>query len=95
MLEKSRAKYPKPLVEWYVSVRAGGREIEGVTKNISPRQAYICCSKPPRLNEVLDIVFATPERDIQVNAEVMWSNAYGCDDDDLSGFKLLINIHDL
>jgi hypothetical protein len=53
------------------------------------------CSKPPRLNEVLDIVFATPERDIQVNAEVMWSNAYGCDNDDQSGFKLLINIHDL
>ena len=76
-------------------MRAGGREIEGVTKNISTRQAYICCSKPPRLNEVLDIVFATPERDIQVNAEVMWSNAYGCDDDDQSGFKLFINIHDL
>jgi hypothetical protein len=57
MVEKTKVKYPRAPVKWYVSARAGGREIEGVTKNISTRQAYICCLKPPRLNEVLDMVF--------------------------------------
>jgi hypothetical protein len=27
------------------------------------------------------MVFTTPERDIKVNAEVVWSNAYGRDDE--------------
>ena len=81
MVGKPRVKYPRAPVKWYVSARAGGREIEGVTKNISTRQAYICCAKPPRLNEALDIVFTTPEREIEVQAEVIWSNAYGRDDE--------------
>jgi hypothetical protein len=81
MVEKTKVKYPRAPVKWYVSARASGREIEGVTKNISTRQAYICCSKPPRLNEALDIVFTTPEREIEVHAEVVWSNAYGRDDE--------------
>jgi hypothetical protein len=80
MLGKSGIKYPKAPIKWYVSAQAGGKEIDGVTKEISARQAYICCSQPLRLKEVFDLVIASPERDIAVKAEVVWSNKYGYDD---------------
>ncbi len=80
MLGKSGTKYPKAPVKWYVSAQAGGKEIDGVTKEISARQAYICCSEPLRLKEVFDLVVASPERDIPIKAEVVWSNKYGYDD---------------
>ena len=80
MLGKSGTKYPKAPVKWYVSAQVGGKEIDGVTKELSTRQAYICCSEPLRLKEVFDLVIASPERDIPIKAEVVWSNKYGYDD---------------
>jgi hypothetical protein len=80
MLGKSSIKYPKAPVKWYVSAQTGSREIDGVTKEISTRQAYICCSDPLRLKEVFDLVIASPERDIPIKAEVVWSNKYGYND---------------
>jgi hypothetical protein len=80
MLGKPGIKYPKAPVKWYVSAQAGSKEIDGVTKEISTRQAYICCSDPLRLKEIFDLVIASPERDIPIKAEVVWSNKYGYDD---------------
>ena len=80
MVGKPSTRYPKAPVKWYVSAQAGGKEIDGVTKEISTRQAYICCSKPLRLKEVFDLVIASPGRDIPIKAEVVWSNKYGYDD---------------
>ena len=80
MLGKSGTKYPKAPVKWYVSAQAGGKEIDGVTKEISARQAYICCSEPLRLKEVFDLVIASPGRDIPIKAEVVWFNKYGYGD---------------
>jgi hypothetical protein len=80
MLKKSGTKYPKAPIKWYVSAQAGGKEIDGVTKEISTRQAYICCSNPLRLKEVFDLVITSPERDIPIKAEVVLSNKYGYDD---------------
>lgn len=78
---KDGSRYQKVAVNWYVSAKSTDRSVEGVTKEISPRQAYICCAKPFRLNEVLDVVITTPERHLQVSAEVVWSNIYGYDDE--------------
>jgi len=80
MVGKPSTRYPKAPVKWYVSAQAGSKEIDGVTKEISTRQAYICCSKPLRFKEVFDLVIASPERDIPIKAEVVWSNKYGYDD---------------
>jgi hypothetical protein len=33
-----------------------------------------------RLKEIFDLVIASPERDIPIKAEVVWSNKYGYDD---------------
>jgi hypothetical protein len=52
-----------------------------VTKEISPRQVYIRCEKPFRLNEIVDVVIDAPERYLEFKAEVVWSNIYGYDDD--------------
>jgi hypothetical protein len=38
---KHNSKYPKARVKWYVLAKSTDREVEGVTKEISPRQAYI------------------------------------------------------
>jgi hypothetical protein len=81
MIGKPGTRYPKAPVKWYVSAQAGGKEIDGVTKEISTRQAYICCADPLRLKEVFDLVIASPERDIPIKAEVVWSNKYGYDDE--------------
>ncbi len=77
----SRKKYPKAGVKLYVSAHSTDRYVDGVTKEISPRQAYIRCKKPFRLNEIVDVVIDAPERYLEFKAEVVWSNIYGYDDD--------------
>jgi len=76
-----RKKYPKAALKWYVSAHSADRHVDGVTKEISPRQAYISCKKPFRLNEIVDVVIDAPERYLEFKAEVVWSNIYGYDDD--------------
>jgi hypothetical protein len=41
----------------------------------------VCCAKPLRLNEVVDMVIKAPDKSLNVKAEVVWSNIYGPDDD--------------
>ena len=74
-------KYPKAEVKLYVSAHSADRYVDGVTKEISLRQAYIRCKKPFRLNEIVDVVIDAPERYLEFKAEVVWSNIYGYDDD--------------
>jgi len=81
MAGNNRKKYPKAGVKWYVSAHSTDRYVDGVTKEISPRQAYIRCEKPFRLNEIVDVVIDAPERYLEFKAEVVWSNIYGYDDD--------------
>ena len=81
MLGKYGSKYPKAPVKWYVLARSTDRELDGVTQEISPRQAYIRCNRPFRLNEVVDVAINAPERILEFKAEVIWSNIYGRDDE--------------
>jgi hypothetical protein len=74
-------KYPRAGVKWYVLAQSADREVDGVTKEISSRQAYIRCNKPFRLNEIVDVAITAPDRKLEFQAEVVWSNIYGYDDD--------------
>ena len=74
-------KYPRAGVKWYVLAQSADREVDGVTKEISPSQAYIRCNKPFRLNEIVDMAIDAPDRNLKFQAEVVWSNIYGYDDD--------------
>lgn len=78
-LEENRV-YPRAKLKWIVLFKVDGKAIEGVTKDISVSGAYVCCAKPLRLNEVVDIVIKAPDKSLSVKAEVVWSNIYGPDD---------------
>jgi len=81
MSSNLRKKYLKAGVKWYVSAQSAERYVDGVTKEISSRQAYILCKKPFRLNEIVEVIIVAPERYLEFKAEVVWSNIYGYDDD--------------
>ncbi len=80
MLEQENRIYPRGELTWPISAQAGGSVIEGVTKNIGVSGAYVCCARPLRLNEVFDMVINTPDKPLNIKAEVVWSNIYGPDD---------------
>ena len=80
MLEQEKRIYPRGELTWPISAQAGGSVIEGVTKNIGVSGAYVCCARPLRLNEVFDMVINTPDKPLNIKAEVVWSNIYGPDD---------------
>ena len=80
MLEQENRIYPRGELTWPISAQAGGSVIEGVTRNIGVSGAYVCCARPLRLNEVFDMVINTPDKPLNIKAEVVWSNIYGPDD---------------
>jgi hypothetical protein len=68
-------------LRWHVNAITPKRTLEGVTKNISTRGAYVCCARPLRLNEVFHMSINSPEKSLNVKAEVIWSNRCGPDDE--------------
>ena len=72
---------PKANLRWQVNALTPEGPLEGVTKDISTRGAYVCCATPLRLNEVFHMSINSPEKSLNVKAEVVWSNIYGPDDE--------------
>ncbi len=72
---------PRANLRWQVNAVTPKGPLDGVTKNISTRGAYVCCARPLRLNEVLHMSINSPEKSLHVKAEVVWSNRYGPDDE--------------
>jgi len=68
-------------LKWQVNAVTPKGPLDGVTKNISTRGAYVCCARPLRLNEVFHMSINAPEKSLHVKAEVVWSNIYGPDDE--------------
>jgi len=80
MAEEDNRVYPRARLKWMVSFKVDSKVIEGVTKDISVSGAYVCCAKPLKLNEVLNMVIKAPDKSLSVKTEVVWSNIYGPDD---------------
>ena len=72
---------PKANLRWQVNALTPEGPLEGVTKDISTKGAYVCCARPLRLNEVFHMSINSPEKSLNVKAEVVWSNIYGPDDE--------------
>ena len=72
---------PRANLRWQVNALTPEGQLEGVTKDISTRGAYVCCATPLRLNEVFHMSINSPEKSLNVKAEVVWSNIYGPDDE--------------
>ena len=80
MFKQKKRMYPRAELTWPVSAQVGGSLIEGVTKNIGVSGAYVCCARPLRLNSVFAMVINTPDKQLNIKAEVVWANIYGRDD---------------
>ena len=80
MIGKQARIFYKPKPKWPVSAQVAGRVIHGEAKDISPFGAFIRCRKPLNLNEIFDMVVDTPAKSLNIQAEVVWSNIYGPDD---------------
>jgi len=73
--------HPRANLRWSVSVQLSGSVTEGVTKDISEGGAYVCCANPLGPEEVLDLVINSPDKPLNVKAEVVWSSMSGLDDE--------------
>ena len=75
--------FPRVNIKWPVVVRTAQSSIEGITLNLSPSGVFVRCKNPLSLNEVFDISISIPEaeRSLIAEAEVVWSNIYGPDDE--------------
>jgi c-di-GMP-binding flagellar brake protein YcgR len=83
MLGRKSRHYPRLRIRWPVYAQTAEQTIAGETESLSTRGAYVRCSQPLRINEVLDITINTPNshRTLTARAEVVWSNMYGYDDE--------------
>ena len=80
MAKKEQREHHRAKLKWAVLAKVDGKVIEGVTKDISPSGAYVCCAKPLRLNVVFDMAIKAPNKRLKAKVEVVWSNIYGLDD---------------
>jgi hypothetical protein len=72
---KVDAKYP-------VVVLTADGQMAGETKHISTQQAFVRCKDPLRLYDVASMSIRFSEEEaILAEAEVIWSNRYGPDDE--------------
>ena len=81
MANKEQREHHRAKLKWAVLAKVDGKVIEGVTKDISPNGAYICCAKPLKLNVVFHMAIKAPNKRLKAKAEVVWSNIYGPDDE--------------
>jgi uncharacterized protein (TIGR02266 family) len=75
--------YPRAKIKWPVKVKTDKETLDGVTSDISPNGVFIHCHKPLELNVVFEMAINIPnsEHSIAAEAEVVWSNRWGPDDE--------------
>jgi len=73
--------HPRANLKWSVSLEIKGEVKEGVTKDISEGGAYVCCAAPLGPKEELSMVINSPDKQLNVKAEVVWASTYGLDDE--------------
>jgi uncharacterized protein (TIGR02266 family) len=82
-MSSERRGYPRAKLKWPVTIKTEEGSTEGVTRNITPDGCFISCRRPLRLNVVFALVIKIPnsKSSIDAEAEVVWSNIYGPDDE--------------
>ena len=75
--------YKKAKIKWPVEIMTDGRSIDAVTLTMNPNEVFISCPSPLRLNSVFAMKIIVPQskQTITAEAEVIWSNIYGPDDE--------------
>ncbi len=82
-MSADRRVYPRAKLKWPVKIKTDDGVMEGVTLDITPDGCFISCRKPLKLNVVFDMAIKVPKSKaiLKANAEVVWSNIYGPDDE--------------
>ena len=80
-MRRERRQSSRIEVKWPVIVQHDKGDMAGETLNFNAISAFIRCPKPLRLNEIFDMTINAPDRRLLVNAEVVWSNIHGRDDE--------------
>ncbi len=82
-MSADRRVYPRAKLKWPVKIKTDEGVMEGVTLDITPDGCFISCRKPLKLNVVFDMAIKVPKSKaiLKANAEVVWSNIYGPDDE--------------
>jgi hypothetical protein len=82
-MSADRRTYPRAKLKWPVKIRSDEEVMDGVTLDITPDGCFISCRKPLKLNVVFELAIKVPNSKavLQANAEVVWSNIYGPDDE--------------
>lgn len=80
-MRRERRQSSRIEVKWPVIVQHDKGDMAGETLNFNAISAFIRCPKPLRLNEIFDMTINAPDRRLSVNAEVVWSNIHGRDDE--------------
>jgi len=80
-VRRERRQSSRIEVKWPVIVQHDKGDMAGETLNFNAISAFIRCPKPLRLNEIFDMTINAPDRRLLVNAEVVWSNIHGRDDE--------------
>jgi uncharacterized protein (TIGR02266 family) len=82
-MSADRRVYPRAKLKWPVKIKTDEEVMEGVTLNITPDGCFISCRKPLKLNVVFALAIKVPNSKavLKADAEVVWSNIYGPDDE--------------
>ena len=80
-MKDERRRHFRAELKWPVIIQHAKGDLNGETLNFSTLSAFIRCSRPLKLNEVFNLTIDAPNRRLSVNAEVVWSNIHGRDDD--------------
>ncbi len=80
-MERERRQHLRVEIKWPVIVKSSWGDMKGETLNFNTDSAFIRCPNPLKLNEIFAMTINAPERSLLVNAEVIWSNIHGHDDD--------------
>jgi len=72
-----RRRYPRAKIEWPVTVKTDQGIILGYTLNLSAGGATVRLQNPPLVHEIIEMTIKIPEldRDLSVEAQVVWSTA--------------------
>jgi uncharacterized protein (TIGR02266 family) len=73
---EEKRRHPRVAIDWRVSIEKSDQHTQAQLKDISLGGAFVACREPLALNENFKITLDLPDQaPLQLNAEVVWSNA--------------------
>jgi Tfp pilus assembly protein PilZ len=73
---EEKRRHPRVAIDWWASIEKSGQNTQVQLRDISLGGAFVLCREPLALNENFQITLDLPDQaSLQLNAEVVWSNA--------------------